>query len=237
MDLVELAPSFAATREALRAVACQVIAPARKAVDGHIGLAATGDGFGSPPFGERARRIVVRGTSLVIEDQGAVVAREPITTIGALAAIVGIEPTDDPGIGEGRTKVAPDAMLTVDLEASQALGAWYALADMALVELRDELAGFGTPSPITLWPEHFDLAFDWGGDADRRVNLGASPGDVDSDEPYLYVGPWDIEWFTPDGYWNAPFGARLGYHEVATHDDPLAGVTAFFAEGIARLAH
>ncbi len=43
----------------------------------------------------------------------------------------------------------------------------------------------------------------------EHVNLGASPGDGFSTEPYLYVGPWSAERPGDDGYWNAPFGAVL----------------------------
>ena len=62
---------------------------------------------------------------------------------------------------------------------------------------------------LQLWPEHFDVgtACDLG--SGRGVNLGFSPGDTSSDEPYVYVGPWGPERPGPHDYWNAPFGAIL----------------------------
>ncbi len=55
------------TREALHTIAEHVLAPARYAVTGRIGLRATPGGFGTPPFpgsgGER--QLLVRDTMLV----------------------------------------------------------------------------------------------------------------------------------------------------------------------------
>jgi hypothetical protein len=41
------------------------------------------------------------------------------------------------------------------------------------------------PSRVQLWPEHLDAAFDCG-PAQARTTLGASPGDREVPEPYLY---------------------------------------------------
>src|SRR5258706_12014023 len=108
MQLEPLTPTFTETREALRTLACFVIAPCRKAVDGRIGLRATGDGFGTPPFGERARRVVVRGAQVVVEEGGSVVERAPISTVRAAAEVVGTDLQPDPGVGKDIPPFAPD---------------------------------------------------------------------------------------------------------------------------------
>ena len=61
--------SFAATRDALHALAEHTIAPAREAVTGRIGLRALPGGFGTPVFGDR-RRLRVEGVELVVEEGG-----------------------------------------------------------------------------------------------------------------------------------------------------------------------
>lgn len=83
---------------------------------------------------------------------------------------------------------------------------WYTQAWSVLDDLRDELGDLA-PSELTLWPEHMDVAFvaELGGD--RRVNLGASPADPHSDEPYAYVGPHGPERPADASFWNQPFGA------------------------------
>jgi len=235
MDLGALPPTYVDTREALRALACYVLSPARKAVDGRIGLRATGDGVGTPLFGEHARRVVVRGNQLVVEEGGRVVDRQLITTVRAAGDLAGVEPVADPGVGKDLPPFAPDEPLAVDPDATDALGRWYALVDMALVDIREQVSRRGTASEPNLWPEHFDLAFDWGPDANRRVNFGGSPGDSTSANPYLYVGPWDNDSYACDRYWNAPFGAVMPYSDVALAADPRAAAVAFFHEGLDRL--
>ena len=38
------------------------------------------------------------------------------------------------------------------------------------------------------------------------------------------------------GYWNAPFGARLGYDDVRVGDQPVRTIVEFVDEGLRRLA-
>ena len=91
-----------------------------------------------------------------------------------------------------------------------------------------------------LWPEHFDLALDLAYDpadpAQRRVNLGGSPGDEHHPDPYLYVGPWTPDRPGDPTFWNAPFGAVLGADRVQLAPDSLAAATEFFRHGLDRLA-
>jgi hypothetical protein len=184
-DLASPLPaSFAATRESLRTLACYVIAPARKARTGRIGLRATGDGFGTPPFDD-GTRIVVRRDQLALDPGGGVA----ITTLQAAADYVGLALSPDPGVGADLPPYRPGADLMVDAEASRALGRWYAFGHRVLTALAEQEPGLGEAQ---LWPEHFDLAaqVDLGGD--NAVNVGFSPGDGFSPDPYLYVGPHDV---------------------------------------------
>ena len=125
--LEPLPPRFGLTRAGLRALACYVVAPARKAATGRIGLRPTGDGFGTPPFDD-GTRIVVRGDELVREPG----AGARITTLRAAAEFLVVELSPDPGVGHDLPPFEPDAQLDVDATASLALGAWYAFGQQML---------------------------------------------------------------------------------------------------------
>ena len=99
---------------------------------------------------------------------------------------------------------------------------------MALAELIERHPGLD-PEPIRLWPEHFDVATVLGDEAaGQRANFGASPGDDDHPEPYLYVGPWEQS--VSGDVWNATAftGAELLHAELLDSDDQLAAAAAFF---------
>jgi hypothetical protein len=176
-------------------------------------------GFGTPPLPD-GTTIAVRGHELGVGDRVA-----PLTTLRAAASFVGIELSPTPDVGRDLPPFEPDAPLVVDAAAAGELADWYARGASALVRLD---AGDGTVSAATLWPEHFDLAITIELPGGVGINVGCSPGDAASDEPYAYVGPWDRGGL--DGpFWNAPFGALRTRHEVG-HD---AALDAFLAEGIA----
>jgi hypothetical protein len=87
------------------------------------------------------------------------------------------------------------------------------------------------PSIVQLWPEHFDIAFELGSEsAGQRANFGASPGDEDHDEPYLYVGPWTAE--VSGELWNAKGfnGAELPYSELIAAADQRRAAIDFMVE-------
>ena len=118
----------------------------------------------------------------------------------------------------------------VDLAAASALGEFYGLACSVLEQLRADEAD-GDPSIVQLWPEHFDIAIDLGSEpAGRRATMGASPGDDDHHEPYLYVAPWTAE--VSGGLWNANGfkGAELGYSELIAADDQRRAALDFMRE-------
>ena len=120
----------------------------------------------------------------------------------------------------------------VDEAASRALGDWYAFGETLLEELRAESLGAEAPSIVQLWPEHFDIAIDMG-DEERaaRANYGFSPGDVDHDEPYAYVGPWVGERATGP-LWNARAfpGAELSYSELLAAPNQHGAALEFLRE-------
>jgi hypothetical protein len=223
--LAELPATFAVTRQGLHRLACYVIAPARKARNGRIGLRATGDGFGTPPF-ENGPRIAVRGRELVVGGRSA-----PITTLRDAAAIVDVVLLVDPGVGADLPSFEPDADLAVDDAASRALGAWFAFAEAAIERIGRAGATVGDAQ---LWPEHFDLATTVQLPGRSPVNVGFSPGDTYCDEPYVYVGPHDLIELASDDFWNAPFGALRRYSVLAATGDPAGAVDSFIVDGLDR---
>ncbi len=225
MGLGPLPPTFATTRDGLHRLACYVIAPARLARAGEIGLQATPGGLGTPPLPD-GTRIATRGAELVVGDRAAA-----ITTLRDAAAIVGIELSATPDVGTDLPPYEPDTELAVDDAAARVLGDWYELAAAALTRLDPAL---GAISPATLWPEHFDLAVTVALAGGAGVNIGFSPGDSFSDQPYVYVGPWDRSGLADD-YWNAPFGAIRTRAQLADETAPDDAVDGFIAAGLALL--
>jgi hypothetical protein len=109
-------------------------------------------------------------------------------------------------------------------DATRALGDFYGFACSVLEELRHEQPD-EDPSLVRIWPEHFDIAIELGSEAKgRRGNYGASPGDANHQEPYLYVTPWSAE--VSGELWNATAfqGAELSYAELL--DSPNQRLTA-----------
>jgi hypothetical protein len=205
--LAPLPDNYGATRQALHALACYAIAPFRKARTGHIGLRPVGEGFGTPPFKD-GTRVVVRADLLVREPGDGI----HITTTRAAAEFLGIELSADPGVGRELPPFEPDAELAVDRDASLSLGRWYALGAVVLAELEQVLGPGDSLSEPQLWPEHFDLATVVVLENQVKVNVGFSPGDRFSAEPYVYVGPQDLEGVSGK-FWNVPFGAYLPHRD------------------------
>jgi hypothetical protein len=209
-------PDLARTREALHAVAERVLAPARvRATGTEIALEATPGGFGTPPF-PGGGRVRAQGAALVVEAPDGSERRAAITTLRAAGRLAGIEA--DALSGEP---------LDVDPGAADFLGAFYAFATAELESLRTDAED---PSPIHLWPEHFDVALEAGDEAaGRRATYGASPGDEDHPEPYLYVAPWRTP--EPSPVWNAYgfTGAELAWAELVLDADPRGAALAFWS--------
>ena len=216
--------ALARTRLSWHSVAEHVLAAARYRAEQRIGLAVTPGGFGTPVFGagECAR---VAGRDLVVTE-GSTVTTVELTTVAAAAAAVGIEPGSPP-VYAPTTPLSPEAPLHVDSEAALLLAAWFDLAWSVLTELGE---------PVTLWPEHFDVATELGDERrGERGTFGASAGDAEHATPYLYVTHWaDVP---GDAFWNdgAFAGASLDYTAIARADDPDGEARAFFSRGRATL--
>jgi hypothetical protein len=226
--------SLPATREALHQLAEHVLAAAQYAATGDIALVAAPGGFatlpfGPPPFG--AECFGAESTVIAVDLDELVVTRAGkqrrtrIQTVAQAADFVGIQPGAPAQVYRPATPLEPDAVLRIDREAARLLADWYQLGAHALAAFATAVP-YDEPSPPQLWPEHFDLA-----SVAARINYGASPGDAQIGEPYLYVGPFDGPPSGGDGFWNTPFGAALRHREVASVEDAIA----FFHAGRDRV--
>ena len=234
----DLPAEFTVTRAELQRIATHVLARARAAHGGHIGLRVTPTGIATPPFGPDDTVVRVAGTDLVVEGQsdGGVTARTlglPDASLADAAAFAGTTfdgqfaaGADAPPIGD------PDVRLTLDPVAVGIVLDWYRTGARVLDAVLPRL---DRPSAAQLWPEHFDLGLQATTTA-GGVNLGASPGDGGVSEPYLYVAPWsDSRPGDPD-YWNAPFGAVATRSALLAEGDPVTAGIAFVTRGLAMLA-
>jgi hypothetical protein len=221
--------TFVSTRDALHRVAEHVVAKARYVDDREIRLTAHPGGFSTPLLAGDAR-VRVDVDDLVVDDLNGS-RRVALTTIREAAAFVGVEPGFPNELYEPATPLHLDQPLDLDRDAAQALAAWYGFTAEVLSRFATEIAA-ANPSPIVLWPEHFDQAFfTEDPDETRRANYGASPGDEGHPEPYLYVGPWGTP--TANDFWNADNfnGAVLPLSKLVDSPDPAldaAGVALQF---------
>jgi hypothetical protein len=225
---------FVSTRDAMHRVAEHVVAKARFLDDREIRLTAYPGGFASPLLSD-GTRVRVEADELVI-DAPSGSRRTELTTIGEAAAFAGIEPGFPTELYEPATSFDPDQPLAIDRGAAETLAAWYGLTADVLGVFAAEIPE-ANPSPLILWPEHFDQAF-YTEDTDeaRRANYGASPGDEGHPEPYLYVGPWGTP--APNAYWNADHfnGAVLALSALVGTDDPSRAAVEFLRAGRLLLA-
>ena len=123
----------------------------------------------------------------------------------------------------------------VDVASATALGDFYGLGCSVLEQLRaDEPEG--EPSLVQLWPEHFDIAIELGSEsAGQRATYGASPGDDEHDEPYLYVSVWTAE--VSGELWRATGfrGAELLYSKLVEAADQRRAALDFVSGRYAAL--
>jgi hypothetical protein len=192
--------SYPATRRSLHALACFVMAPARLARAGRIGLRPVPGGFGTPPF-EDGSCIATRD-GLLVREPGGVVG---ITTLRDAARFLDVALINDPAVGTDLPPFEPGRLLAVQPESARVMANWYAEGAAALTELRSRLAPRGEVSEAQIWPEHFDLAAEVSVCGREMMTVGFSPGDAFCEGPYVYVTPRQAH--RPDSFWNAPFGA------------------------------
>ena len=223
-------PRLAETRAALHEVAERVVSPARRNATGNeISLRYTRGGFGTPFFGDDRQ---VRVEAAMIVDQcnaagGGHLRREPIRSLrGAAEMLDGLVDAGD----------LPGEEIRIDEAAAAFLGEWFGFGTLVIAEVR---AGAGEelePATINLWPEHFDVATELGSEAaGQRAAIGASPGDAEHAEPYLYLAPWSLR---PEGeLWNATAfaGAELSYAELLAAPEPVGAGVEFLEARIRAL--
>ena len=215
--------TLAATRDDLHRVAEHVLAAARYAAAGKIGLVPSPGGFRTPTFGPDGRFLVVDGTDLVVGNDAGI-RRTALTTIRAAAEFAGVTPGAPARVYRPTTPLSLDEPLMIDPEAARLLAQWYQLGAGAMGLLAAEMAG-DEPGAVVLWPEHFDV-----GMTAASINYGASPGDDQIAEPYLYVGPHGGPPLGDSAFWNAPFGAARTFRQIGT----VSEAAAFFRDGRAR---
>jgi hypothetical protein len=227
--------TFVSTRDGLHRVAEHVLAKARYVDDREIRLTQFAGGFATPvlSWGTRVRIDV---DDLVVDDaEGS--RRTRLNTIGGAAAFVGVEPGFPIELYPPATSFDADEPLHLDRDAAEVLAAWYGFTAEVLELFATEIIE-AHPSPLILWPEHFDQAF-FTEDADeaRRANYGASPGDEGHPEPYMYVGPWGTT-PAPTGFWNAPHfnGAVLPLSAIVAESHPAKTALQFLRSGRLLLA-
>jgi hypothetical protein len=230
-SLPSLPPRFASSRAGLHVLAFYVLSPARRAVNGKIGLRWTAGGFGTPFFADDTQ-VRVEGGHVVVQTAGDVRADE-LSTVRRAAALVGREPrAGDRGEFDAPELPELDAPLDIDPLAVAFLDAWFGLGASVLEQLRVDAAG-DDPSLVQLWPEHFDLAVEAGVEGNAtRATYGFSPGDDAHDEPYLYVGPWrPVDRAEP--YWNdhAFNGASMPLAKLGDGPRQRERALAFLREG------
>ncbi|MEZ5176997.1 MAG: hypothetical protein R2746_01595 [Acidimicrobiales bacterium] len=231
---------YESARGQVQRVVVHVVARARHQAVGRFGLVPTPGGVGTPAFGPGVTVVRLGGESLFVERAGEV-AITPLagSTLRSLAEAAGADVDAELTVGHD-TPPAVDVDETIDVDpaALAAIGWWLALGVAAIDEVVAGLGPVASPARTQVWPEHFDAGTNVsvGPGPNDRVNLGASVGDGFHPEPYLYVGPWGADRPGDAAYWNAPFGAVLGWADVAAAADPVATAVAFYREGLARFA-
>lgn len=218
--LSEIPAAFVANRDALHAVAEQIISPARAAATGdEFSLIPTPGGFGTPPL-PGGGCVRVEALELVVERAGAAEQRAPLTSLRESASAVGL-PSE--GLGEEG--------LSLDSHSAAILADSYLLADGVLRAFSAEAQPVSAATENQLWPEHFDIAIEHGAEpSGQRASYGLSPGDAEHPEPYFYVAPWNP--LSDLAVWNATgfAGAELGWGALLGSDDPHATALEFFRE-------
>ena len=202
-----LPEDFAETRTALHVVAEHLLRPKRVMETGEeIALQFTPGGFGTPPW-ERGEASGQSGQARVEGDElvhlsGGEERRTPVGEMRSGAELFGLDAAGvEPGEGQG-----------LDPEAAARLADWFAFATVALAELLERRED-AERSPIRLWPEDFDVACELGSPTEGgRGRCGASPGDDEHAEPYLYV---------------RPSGGELAYEDLLDADDQVEAAVEF----------
>lgn len=231
-----LPDSYDDDRTAVQRIATHVLSRARHAVVGRIDLTATPGGLGTPAFGDEHTVVRLTADSLVVERTGEAGATTRSmwlegSSLADLARFAGADLRAEYSAGHDTPPVGEvDEPIHIASGVPATIGAWFALGAAAIDAIVVAAPPAATPGRARIWPEHLDLGIDLAAGSGARLNLGASVGDGFHGAPYLYVGPWVPDRPGDAAYWNAPFGAVLGFDDVRSGADPVA----FFREGVAR---
>ena len=222
------------TRDDLHRIAAHVLGRRRSAVSGHFGLRAAPGGLATPAFGPDPETIRVAGSTLVRE-VGTGCSTMPMdgSTLAELAGFAGADLGDTFSAGPDTPALGPvDEPLRFAVAELDALYDWFDLGWRVLDAVTADASVVSRHSTVQLWPEHFDAGCTVELGSGAGVNLGFSPGDAFSDEPYAYVGPSGSERPGDPGYWNAPFGACAPRSRAGGPEDCVA----FLRTGLVRLS-
>ena len=226
---MSISAQYTTTRLELQRVITHTLARARFDADGRFGLRVTPSGLGTPAFGPDGDVIRIAGDALIREFRNDGTARSATVELAAFAAVDLAKPfsagTDTPDLGD------VDAPIALDADAAETLTDWLRVGSLALDRV---LPTTHEPSVAQVWPEHFDIGLDVA-TGHGRVNLGASPGDNDYPEPYLYVSPWEG---SPPGdttFWNAPFGAVMSGGDGKSVAEHVRDAVTFFETALGLL--
>ena len=241
MSFAPLPGDYAATRLVARRVGAHIMSRVRKAAVGRIDLSPFPGGFGTPSFGADHGVIRISGGWLIVERTSGTVATRSLPVNGAtlaeLAELTGADLSANLDVGHDTPPLGDiDEPLAFDAAAGTQLGNWFSYGLQVIDRVVAVQPVTAEPTRARIWPEHFDLGIDVAASGGSRLNLGASPGDEYHEAPYLYVSPWDAPRPGDPAYWNAPFGAVLGYDEIAAAPNAVDLGVKFMTEGIDRLA-
>jgi hypothetical protein len=216
---------LAATRDGWHRVAEQVLAAGQYADTGEITLRPAPGGFQTTHHLADGRQLSVAGTELVVTASDST-RSTALTTVRAAAAFAGVSPGMPSSVYPPATPLDLDARLRIDADSAQVLAGWYELGDAALRSFAATVGPDVAAADPILWPEHFDV-----GITVDDVDYGASPGDDEIPEPYVYVSA-AVDRRTADPFWNARFGGYRTIRDVESIDD----ADEFFRAGRALLA-
>ena len=242
MNFSPLPDDWSEQRDTLHFLAAHLLAQARERRDGMFDLVPSPGGFATPPVGHDRERVRLVGGSLLVErvvgetirDAAATTTVTPIAgnSLAELCHQIGFEPRPDFWVGDDTPPFRdPDTPIQLDGQATSILGEWYLLGQRAIDQVVAQLP-HADATVGRLWPEHFDYGIDLDAAPGVRCNLGAAGGDGFHAEPYLYVGPQGPERPGATDYWNAPFGAALGFGDLDAADDPVGTAIEFLMTGI-----
>ena len=183
---------FATTRDALHAVAEQVARGRPLRATDRIGLRATSTAGSGRRRSVTTRSCASTASSSCTSATGWSGARRAHDARAA-AAFVGVAARARRRVYPPATAARPGRPARDRADGGAALADWYRLAGSAA---RPSYARFTCGADATRSAalaralRHRDSSSATS-DAGTRANFGASPGDADIPEPYLYVGPWD----------------------------------------------